>query len=181
MKALIIYSSQTGFTKRYAEWLAERLEAEYLPLKEAEKKEKAFFSDFDAIVYGGWALGGSIVDVKWFNQRAEAWKGKKLAVFCVGASPVDEETLPLIDEMKEKVLTPELKGHAKVFYCQGGLNYEAMTFASKMAMGAFTAMHKLFKNKTADDKLKIEMLSKSYDISEPSFLDPIVEYLEREA
>ena len=178
MKTLIVYSSQTGFTKRYAEWLAERMKAQCLPLKEAETKDEAYFSDFDSIVYGGWALGGSIVDVKWFQQQAENWKEKKLAIFCVGASPIDEETTPLIEEMKEKVLTPKLKGHAKFFYCPGGFNYEKMPFASKMAMGVFTAMHKLFKNKTADDKLKIEMLSKSYDIYDPCYLDPIVEFLE---
>ena len=38
MKTLIIYTSQTGFTKRYAEWLAERMSGDLLELKDARKK-----------------------------------------------------------------------------------------------------------------------------------------------
>ena len=37
MKTLIIYTSQTGFTKKYAEWLAERTGGDVLELKEAKK------------------------------------------------------------------------------------------------------------------------------------------------
>ena len=39
MKTLIIYTSQTGFTKKYSEWIAERTKADILTLKEAQKKE----------------------------------------------------------------------------------------------------------------------------------------------
>ena len=28
MKTLVVYTSQTGFTKRYAQWIAERMEAD---------------------------------------------------------------------------------------------------------------------------------------------------------
>ena len=37
MKTLIIYSSQTGFTKKYATWLSEELQADCIPLKDAKK------------------------------------------------------------------------------------------------------------------------------------------------
>ena len=37
MKTLITYSSQTGFTKKYATWLSEELKADCIPLKEAKK------------------------------------------------------------------------------------------------------------------------------------------------
>ncbi|WP_022765995.1 hypothetical protein [Butyrivibrio sp. XPD2006] len=35
MKTLIIYTSQTGFTKRYAQWLADRVGGDLLDLKDA--------------------------------------------------------------------------------------------------------------------------------------------------
>ena len=40
MKTLIVYTSQTGFTQRYAEWLAEEMKADILNLKEAQKKDE---------------------------------------------------------------------------------------------------------------------------------------------
>ena len=37
MKTLIIYTSQTGFTKRYAQWLADEMKADMYDLKDAKK------------------------------------------------------------------------------------------------------------------------------------------------
>ena len=39
MKIIVIYSSQTGFTKRYAEWIAEASGADCLELSAAKKKD----------------------------------------------------------------------------------------------------------------------------------------------
>ena len=52
MKTAIIYSSETGFTKKYALWLEEKLgsDAKAYSLKEAKKVN---FDDCDALVYGG--------------------------------------------------------------------------------------------------------------------------------
>ena len=38
MKTLVIYTSQTGFTKKYAEWISTRLNADMLTIQEAKKK-----------------------------------------------------------------------------------------------------------------------------------------------
>ncbi len=38
MKTIVIYNSQTGFTKRYAEWIAEAAGADCLELSAAKKK-----------------------------------------------------------------------------------------------------------------------------------------------
>ena len=54
MKTLIVYFSQTGFTQKYAEWLAEALGGTTLTMKEASKKNDSFFNDFDAIIFGSW-------------------------------------------------------------------------------------------------------------------------------
>lgn len=38
MKAIVIYNSQTGFTKRYAQWIAEATGADCFELSEAKRK-----------------------------------------------------------------------------------------------------------------------------------------------
>ena len=60
MKSIIIYSSQTGFTKRYAEWLAQELEADVITIAEEKKQGNEYFDEADEIIYGGWAMGGKI-------------------------------------------------------------------------------------------------------------------------
>lgn len=54
-KSIIVYSSKTGFTKRYADWLAEALDGETLSIQEAKKKDVSFFAPYDVIIYGDWA------------------------------------------------------------------------------------------------------------------------------
>ena len=87
MKNLVIYTSQTGFTKKYAEWISNKLNGDVLTIQEAKKKKMDFYDNYGAIIYGGWAMAGSVVGSKWFLEKASNWKDKKLIVFCVGASP----------------------------------------------------------------------------------------------
>ena len=49
MKTLVVYTSQTGFTKRYAQWLAEKMDADIYDLKEVQKKADSSFAEYDAI------------------------------------------------------------------------------------------------------------------------------------
>lgn len=172
MKTLIIYNSQTGFTKKYAEWIAEGCNGELLPIKQAEKKPDSFFEDFDAISYGGWTMGGNITKLEWFQQKLPSWKGKKLAVFCVGASPAEN---PDIDSFIEKMenLLPE----TKVFYCQGGISYEKMKLPMKLMMKIFSTGLRNKKDASEKERAMGEMLSKSYDISDKKYAEPIIEAL----
>lgn len=172
MKGLIIYSSTTGFTEKYAKWLAEKLQADLLTINEATKKPDTFFEVYEALVYGGWALAGKIHKSKWFLDRLEHWKGKRLALFCVGASP--SENVEEVREALSQVLTPKQAQYAKVFYCPGGLNYERMPITYRMAMRTFAFV---MKRKHPEDTKMHRILSTSYDNSDPVHLDPIVEYL----
>lgn len=81
MKVVVIYNSQTGFTKRYAQWIAEAAGAECVELERAKKRS---FDDYDAIIFGGWACAGGISKLKWFKAHMDNWRGKKLIVYCVG-------------------------------------------------------------------------------------------------
>ena len=177
MKTIIVYTSQTGFTKRYAEWMAEELGAELVTLEEAKKQNDRYFADYDAIIYGGWAMGGKIVNSEWFTQRIPSWKGKKLVLFCVGASPNE---IPEVEVALHNALTDEERNYAKAFYCQGGIAYDKMKLPSKLAMKAFASMIRKKKDATEQDKKMGEMISQSYDISDRKFILPIVDYVRGE-
>lgn len=174
MKTIIVYSSQTGFTKRYAEWLSEELDAEIMPIETAKKKSKDYFIDADEIIYGGWAMGGKVVNSEWFTKNIPEWQGKKLALFCVGASPNEN---PDVEDALKNMLTDEECKYAKAFYCQGGLSYEKMKLPYKLAMKAFASMVNNKKNPTDKEKGMGEMISHSYDIADKKYIMPIVEYL----
>ena len=174
MKTLIIYTSQTGFTKRYAEWIAEKMSGELLDLRDARKKSADYFKDFDAICYGGWAMAGNLVKGKWFLEKASDLRDKRLAMFCVGGSPNDN---PDVDAFLQNVLTEEQKKYIKVFYCQGGFNYEKMKAPSRLAMKMFVSTLRNKKDATEKEKVMAEKMASSYDISDVKYIEPIVAYL----
>lgn len=188
MKAIIVYKSQTGFTERYAKWLAERLsgkhtaestaeksmEVELLTLGDAKKLPEEHFEAADVIVYGGWAMAGHISGGEWFIGHLEGWKGRKLAMFCTGGSPADS---PDIKEAFSKILTAEQLTYAGLFYCPGGIAYEKMKTWSRLAMKSFAAVFRKTRNKTEADRMAGEMMAHSYDISDEKYLDPIEAYI----
>lgn len=174
MNALIIYTSQTGFTKKYAEWISARIGADLMTIQEAKKAKMVFYEKYDAIVYGGWTMAGSVVNSKWFLQKAINWKNKKLAIFCVGASP---EANPDIEDNLRKLLTDEQREYIMAFYCQGGLDYSKMKAPSKFAMKALVTSISKKKDATPKDKAMLEMISHSYDISDEKYIEPIVQYI----
>ncbi len=171
MKAVVIYNSQTGFTKRYAEWLSERSGADCFELSEAKKKN---LNGYDAIIYGGWACAGGISKLSWFKGNINKWKDKKLIVFCVGASPLEN---PEIESALRKNFNEEEWRRVSVFYCPGGFNYEKMSTTSKLMMKMFIKALKSKKNKTKEEEAMIEMISSSYDISDIKYIEPILDCL----
>lgn len=172
-KVVIIYNSQTGFTKKYANWLAEALQCECVELASVKKRN---FSEFETIIFGGWACAGRISKIKWFKDNMAKWHGKRLAAFCVGASPIEN---PEIEIAMKNWFKPE--DNVKTFYCPGGFAYNKMSGASKFAMKMFINALKAKKNKTEDDEKQIEMISSSYDISDPKYIEPIVKWINEEA
>ncbi len=171
MKTIVIYNSQTGFTKRYAEWIAEAAGADCLELSAAKKKDLAAY---DAIIFGGWACAGNISKLSWFKGNINRWAGKKLIAFCVGASPIDN---PEIDIALKRNLNESEYKKVKIFYCPGGLNYEKMSTPSKLMMKMFVKKLKAQKDKTEAEQIMVKMISSSYDISDRKYIEPILQYL----
>ena len=171
MKTIVIYNSQTGFTKRYAEWIAEATGADCLELSDAKKKDLAAY---EAIIFGGWACAGSISKLSWFKNNIDKWTDKKLIAFCVGASPIENPEIE--PALKKNFYESELK-KVSIFYCPGGFNYEKMSTPSKLAMKMFIKALKAKKDKTEKEQEMIKMISSSYDISDKKYIEPILECL----
>jgi len=90
MRSLVIYRSISGFTKKYAEWIAQELKAE---INDAKKFDVALFSNYDIVIFGGSLHAVGINGIKIVKQNLPILKNKKIIVFCVGASPPRENIL----------------------------------------------------------------------------------------
>lgn len=170
MKAIVIYNSQTGFTKRYAEWISEEAACECVDFKKATKLD---LNEYDAILYGGWCMAGNVTKLSWLKNKMPALSaaGKKIIIFAVGATPAEA---PEVQVAMDRVLTESEKTMAKVFYCPGGINYDKMNGPSRFMIKMLAKSLKSNKNATEDDLKKAELISTSYDISDKKFVEPII-------
>lgn len=171
MKTMVIYHSQTGFTRQYAEWIAEAANADCLPLSVAKKKD---LTTYDAIVFGGWACAGKISGIRWFRGQIPHWPDKKLIAFCVGASPAGS---PDIAAALDQNFTEWEQQRVTSFYCPGGFRYEAMPAPSKWMMKLFHTALKSKKDKTEAEQIMETMIASSYDLSDKKYIVPIVHSL----
>ena len=167
---IVIYNSQTGFTKKYAQWISEALECECVELQEAGKLS---FKQYGTIIFGSWACAGGISKIKWFKNNLKKWNDKKMAVYCVGGSPIEN---PEIEVAMKNWFTEEEHQKVKTFYCPGGFNYERMSGTSKLMMKMFVSALKAKIHKTEAEKIQAEMMSKSYDISDKKYIEPIIDW-----
>lgn len=171
MKSIVIFHSQTGFTKRYAGWIAQAVSADCVDLSEAKKTD---LDSYDAVIFGSWACAGGISKLAWFKEHMKKWTGKKLIVFCVGTSPMES---PEIAPALRKNFTASEWERIKVFYCPGGLHYEKMSAPSRLMMKLFLTTLKSKKHKTETEEEMIKMISSSYDISDRKYIEPILKCL----
>ena len=95
------------------------------------KKRTSQGVGFAAFLFDGlFLLLDFVVKVKWFLDKAEKWKEKRMAVICVGGSPNDN---PEVEAALKNILNDEQRKYIKAFYCQGGFDYDKMNIASKLA------------------------------------------------
>lgn len=172
MKTAVIYNSQTGFARKYAEWIAEAVGGACFALEDAKQRD---FDSCDTIVFGSWACAGRISKLSWFKSNLEKWQDKVLVVFCTGGSPANR---PEIEAFLNGNFSQTEREKVSVFYCPGGFCYEKMPAGSRLMMKLFRKMLGARKEKTAADMEMLEMISHSYDISDRKYIEPILELLE---
>ena len=129
MSAIVVYASQTGFTRRYAEWIAEELGCGAVPVERADAIDAGAC---DVIVFGGWLHAGGLVGKKWLARTRAAHPGTPFVAFAVGATP--PEWTDMVDEaMAREFPSPELDDVER-FYLRGGFAYERLSLPNKLAM-----------------------------------------------
>ena len=171
MKALIVYLSKTGFTKRYAQWLKEDLSCDCVPF---DQRGQVDLSPYGAVVFGSSVHAGRIRKLGWLKKQLPALAGKRVALFFTGAMPPDQET---VQQCLAQNLTSEEQRQVKAFYLWGGLNYQAMGPVDKWMMGVFRKMLASKKDPTPQDRQTAQMVAASYDKTDRASLKPLEDYL----
>lgn len=173
MKVVVIYKSKTGFTRKYAEWIAEDLSADIF---DVTKVDINMLTKYDTIIYGGSLYAVGIIGVKLITNNFDKLKGKEIVVFATGASTSKDE---VINEVINKNFTLEQQKYIKFFYLRGGFNYNKLNPFDKFLM---TLMKLKIKNKKknelSDDEIgMLSIYDKVVDFTEKKNIDKIKNYV----
>jgi len=169
-RTVVVYRSISGFTKKYAEWIAEELNADLFEAREI-KEEK--LREYDLIIFGGSLHAVGINGIKLVKQNISQLANKKIVVFAVGASPPKEG---ITDEIRKSNFPEEEQKNLKLYYLRGGFKFSKLDFTNKIIMTLFRARLSIKKKKTPDEKGMLAAYSKPIDCTKKENIKEIIEY-----
>lgn len=172
-KGIILFKSKYGAAEKYAYWLAELTGYDCVKLSETAMREAA---GYETIVLCGGIYASGIAGLSFLKKHIAGLRGRKTAVFCVGASPYDEKAF---QEIKLHNMKNELSG-IPLFYGRGIWVESKMTFKDRTLCRMLQKA--LAKKDPADYEPWMEAcmsaVGQSCDWTDKKYLIPLRKYLE---
>ena len=172
MEHIIIYGSQYGSSRRYAEKLSEQTGIPAVSYKDAPD-----LSGRSVVVYLGSLYAGGVLGLSKTLRGFSLQDGQKLILVTVGlADPSEPENLDNIRASLRKQLSEKLVDRAKVFHLRGRIDYQ------KLSLGHRTVMKLLYQSlrripmekQTAENRELLETYGKRVDFTDFRALGPII-------
>ena len=160
MKKIVVYQSGTGFTQKYANWIAEELGCEAKEYKKIKPEELA---SFDMVIYGGWIFAGMVFGY----DKIKLLNLQNLIVFGVGMSVPSEEVL-------SKIADQNGISKDRLFYFEGGYNPAKLGFFKKLIMKMIKKTIEQKEEKTPEDIHMLESF-KGVDNTDKEAIKPLLE------
>lgn len=171
MRTLVAYRSISGFTKKYATWIAEELEAD---IRDVRQLNVAELDKYHLIIFGGSLHATGINGVKIIKENLPKLSDKKIIVFAVGASPPREN---VFEEVKNRNFSIEEQKKIAFFYLRGGFNYSKLNFTNKLLMLILKVRLRMKKDKTSDEKGMLTAYANPIDCTKKENIKQITEYV----
>ena len=172
MNKIILYGTQYGTTKKYAEELSKRTNIQAISFKEVKD-----INSYDTIIYFGALYAGGVFGMSKTIHKINNISNKKMILITVGlADPKEEENITNIRNNMKQQLKKEIFDKAKIFHLRGGIDYTKLKFSHKIMMKLlYNTVKKLpEEKKTAEDRAMIDTYNQKISFVDFSSLDDIV-------
>ena len=174
-KQIIIYGSQYGSTKRYAEQLSKSTGFEAINYKEVKE-----VGEYQRIVYLGGLFAGGVMGLK--KTVSKMSSQQELVLATVGMTDPNEATyFEGIRKALKAQLPASFYDENKIFHLRGAIDYSQLGFKHRIMMKMFHSMmlKKPESELTADAKAMLETYGKQVDFVDYDGLKPIIEIIEK--
>lgn len=129
--ALVVYTTKHGQTQRYAERIAQPLDA---LIKEAAYMKGSKAATYDVIVVGCCVYQGKVHGLDFLQDNREELKGKRIVVYTCGIlDPEIPEIKTSLDHQVQEALGEEL-ADAKVFHMRGAIHWRSLGIMEHVKM-----------------------------------------------
>ncbi len=164
MKRIVLYESGTGFTARYAAWIAEELQCESVALKNAKTVN---FADYDQVIFGGWMCAGKVMGYDKFVKL----HAKNAVLFAVGMAPA-------VPEVANKIIADNGFHAERFFYFEGGYRPEKVNIIMRTMMKMLKKSIEKKPEKTEEDLYIIKTFHGA-DNAKKEVIQPLVEFCKK--
>lgn len=169
-KVAVIYKSKYGATKRYAGWIALKLDADLYELSDISKND---LKQYDRIIYGGPLYRGKIKGIKFITNNYDNIKDKKISLFMVGMKSFEESYINtiLLNNIEQKIIN-----NIDVFYFRGKLNYKELSIKDRIVIYGLREKitDKYQQDVSADEKIILEIINKPIDYIDKKSIDVLL-------
>ena len=171
MRTLILYTSKTGNTKKYAEDIAQAVNGDVFPLQKYKWKD---VGDYDSIVFGGWVMGGKIQGIDDFLSHYDEISDKNILVFSSGMGFVTSES-------RDRLISGNVLDiyHIRYYQLRGSFDYSKLHFPYNFMIN--TSLRALRKDPdSAQDLSMVENLKETpLEFYDQQGIDRIISVLHR--
>lgn len=168
MLTAVVYTGNTGFTEKYANWVANQLKCDLYRLEDVTAED---LKKYPLVVFGSWVKGGKIQNLQELQGKVRG----KYIVFAVGALP---KRLGDPKRFKEQNGLSEVP----VFYFEGGLRWYRLTDGQKAALQMYKETLQTFDyNKLSEkEKFFLHNIGRTFDHSSLDGVKELTDFLESE-
>ena len=145
-KSIIIYGSQYGTTKRYADRFSEMTGIETVSYQESKDIDR-----YDRIIFMGALYAGSVLGLK--KTISKMSPKQELVIVTVGlVDPIDPENIDYIRHSIKERIPADLYDETRIFHLRGAIDYSQLSLKHRMMMAVIHS--KL--SKMPEEKLNAE-------------------------
>ena len=166
MVKAIVYKSETGFTKEYAEILSKKIDLPSYTLEEAKKN----LNKKEEIIYLGWVCAGKITGI---NKVRNRYKVK-----CYGAVGA----FPKEDNYINSLIAGNALENDRLFYLRGGINFGKLKgykkFIVKIVGNVLEKNNKDNKDEKGNEEL-IRIFKEGASFVDSKNLDEMIDYIKK--
>lgn len=144
-KTLVLYRSRYGYTKRYAEMIAEELGC---GLREASRISAEDLAPYDTLIFGGGLYASAINGVNIIRDHFDLLQEKHIAVWATGINAGSPEVM---ERVWRRNFPEEIRKNIRTFYLRGGFDYGNLSPLHKIMMTGLKWKIKASKNQSEEN------------------------------